>query len=148
MNMYNFNLKTKKKDSSFKPIILVPLEWVTLPSYLSTMQASELVSWLHSYPLSWAIWAAIKKKKYPKLGRNVGTSLAVQWLIIHLPVQGTLIWSLVGQLRSYLPRGNKAHTQQLRSMQATTGAKPKCTMEDPECLMQPKIDKYLKTKEE
>ena len=35
-----------------------------------------------------------------------GTSLAVQWLIIRLPMQGTWVRSLVGKLRSHMPQGN------------------------------------------
>ena len=36
----------------------------------------------------------------------IGTSLVVQWLRIRLPVQGTQVRSLVGELRSHVPRGN------------------------------------------
>ena len=32
-----------------------------------------------------------------------GTSLAVQWLKIHLPMQGMWVQSLVGELRSHIP---------------------------------------------
>ena len=31
----------------------------------------------------------------------------VQWLRIHLPVQGVRVWSLVGELRSHTPCGQK-----------------------------------------
>ena len=34
-----------------------------------------------------------------------GTSLVVQWLRIHLPMQGTWVQSLVGELRSHKPLG-------------------------------------------
>ena len=40
-------------------------------------------------------------KKYPE-----GTSLVVQWLRICLPMQGTWVRSLVGELRSHMLRGN------------------------------------------
>ena len=40
------------------------------------------------------------KKIYP------GISLAVQWLRIHLPMQGTWVRFLVGELRSHMPWGN------------------------------------------
>ena len=33
---------------------------------------------------------------------NLGTTLVVQWLIIHLPMQGTQLWCLVGELRSHV----------------------------------------------
>ena len=35
-----------------------------------------------------------------------GTSLVVQWLRIHLAVQGTRVQSLVGELRSHMPRSD------------------------------------------
>ena len=35
-----------------------------------------------------------------------GTSLVVQWLRIHLSMQGTRVRSLLGELRSHMPRGN------------------------------------------
>ena len=37
---------------------------------------------------------------------GVGTSLVVQWLRIFLPMQGTCIRSLIGELRSHMLRGN------------------------------------------
>ena len=37
---------------------------------------------------------------------SAGTSLVVQWLRIHLPMQGTQVQSLVWELRSHMPRGN------------------------------------------
>ena len=36
-----------------------------------------------------------------------GTSLAVHWLKHHLPMEGMRVWSLVGELRSHIPRGPK-----------------------------------------
>ena len=36
----------------------------------------------------------------------VGTSLVFQWLRIHLPMQGTWVRSLVGELRSHMLQGN------------------------------------------
>ena len=33
-----------------------------------------------------------------------GTSPVVQWLRIHLPIQGAWVQSLVGELRSHMPR--------------------------------------------
>ena len=35
------------------------------------------------------------------------TSLVVQWLRLHLPIQGVRVWSLVRELRSHMPRGHK-----------------------------------------
>ena len=45
-----------------------------------------------------------------------GTSLVVQWLRIHLLIQGTRIWSLVEELRFHMPRGDKALVPQLLSL--------------------------------
>ena len=40
------------------------------------------------------------------LTKLVETSLVVQWLRVHLPMQGTWVLSLVGKLRSHMPWGN------------------------------------------
>ena len=40
----------------------------------------------------------------------LGTSLAVQWLRLHLPMQGVQVGSLVGELRSHMPWGQKTKT--------------------------------------
>jgi len=69
-----------------------------------------------------------------------GTSLVVQWLRIHLPMQETQVQSLVGELRSHILRGNQAwvpqlekpthcnkplrYTLQLEKLRAATGEKP------------------------
>ena len=37
----------------------------------------------------------------------LGTSLVVEWLRIHLAVQRMQVWSLVGKLRSHMPRSNQ-----------------------------------------
>ena len=42
------------------------------------------------------------------LGR--GTSLEVQWLKLHLPMQGVWVRSLVRELRSYRPHGQQTKT--------------------------------------
>ena len=38
------------------------------------------------------------------------TSLVVQWLRLHLPVQGSVVQSLIRELRSYMTWGQKAKT--------------------------------------
>ena len=51
-------------------------------------------------------------------------SLAVQWLRLCLPTQGVCIPSLVGELRSHMPRGQKKqNTQKNRSNIATNSMK-------------------------
>ena len=56
------------------------------------------------------------------LKAHVGTSLAVHWFGIHLLMQETQVWSLVQELRSYMPWGTwtlkclnkRSHILQLR----------------------------------
>ena len=45
--------------------------------------------------------------------KRLGTFLVVQWLRIHFPMQGMRVQSLVGELRSHMLQGNKAHAPQL-----------------------------------
>ena len=42
---------------------------------------------------------------------NGGTSLVVQWLRLRLPIQGVQVRSLVGNLRSHMPRSQKTKKQ-------------------------------------
>ena len=46
----------------------------------------------------------------------LGISLVAQVLRPHLPMQGVQIWSLVGELRSHLPRGKKSKTWNRRNI--------------------------------
>ena len=48
-----------------------------------------------------------------------GTSLVVQWLRIHLPMQGTQV-SLLGEIKSYMLWGDQASMPELLSPLATT----------------------------
>ena len=41
----------------------------------------------------------------------MGTSLALQWLRLHLPVQGLWVQSQVRELRPHVPRGQETKTQ-------------------------------------
>ena len=41
----------------------------------------------------------------------LGTSLAVQWLRLHLPMQGVRVQSLVRELRSHMLHGQKNKTK-------------------------------------
>ena len=47
-----------------------------------------------------------RNKKDQVKENNGGTSLVVQWLRIHRPMQGTRVQSLVRERRSHVPRGN------------------------------------------
>ena len=41
----------------------------------------------------------------------LGTSVIVQWLRLHLPIQEVQVPSLARELRSHMPRGQKTKTQ-------------------------------------
>ena len=64
-----------------------------------------------------------------------GTSLVVQWLRIHLPMQGTWVQSLVKRLRSHMPWGGKARMLQRRAHR--TQPRPRKN----EDLVQPKVNR-------
>ena len=58
-----------------------------------------------------------KKKKKEKKKRNTqrwGTSPVVQWLTIHLPMQGTRVRSLVGERKSHMTQVNEVLLLQQR----------------------------------
>ena len=73
-----------------------------------------------------------------------GTFLVVQWLRIHLPMQGMQVRSLVGELRSHVPRGNKADAPQLLSLCAAT-TEPTCSGA---CMPQLERSPHATTREE
>ena len=54
---------------------------------------------------------------------SLGTSLVVQWLRIYLPMQGSQVWSLLGELRSHMLWGN--------SSPPATAREATCCNEDP-----------------
>lgn len=56
----------------------------------------------------------------PESHTYVRTSLEIQWLRTPLPMQGTWAPSLVGELKSFLPRGNKSHVPQLTCQPTAT----------------------------
>ena len=62
---------------------------------------------------------SIVKNFYAIFSNWAGTSLVVQWLRIHLPMQGTQI-SLLGEIRSYMLWGDQANMPELLSPHATT----------------------------
>ena len=62
----------------------------------------------------------------------MGIPLVVQWLRIHLAMQGTLVRSLFRELRSYMPQGNGARRPQIESPCAST-KDPTGRKEDPAC---------------
>ena len=69
----------------------------------------------HSSLLAWRIsWteepggsqSQIQLKQLSTHTEEDGDFLAVQWIRIHLPVQGTWVRSLDGELRSHTPQSN------------------------------------------
>ena len=62
---------------------------------------------LHSFPQKLQVNQTTNQPKPVTLRTFTGTSLAVQWLELHLPMQGVWIQSLVRELRSHIPRGQK-----------------------------------------
>ena len=56
--------------------------------------------------------------------QNADTALVVQWLRVHLAVQGTRVRSLLSKLRSHRPRGSWARAPQLDSLCSTTEEDP------------------------
>ena len=70
----------------------------------------------------------LKKKKIGHLHKEIlpwGTSLVVQWLRIHFPMQGTHVRSLVRELRFYMSQGSKACELQ-RLSPHTSSWEPTC----------------------
>ena len=74
-----------------------------------------------------------RQSKFFKLAKNLnrhfstediqmGTSLAVQWLRLCLPMQGVQVRSLLQKLRSHMPRGQKNKTKN-RSSTVTSSIK-------------------------
>ena len=57
---------------------------------------------------------------------NAGTSVVFQWLRIRLPMQGTWVQSLVRELRSHMPQGNRGRILQLLNLYTTTRETVSC----------------------
>ena len=93
--------------------------WVRVPSPCTVFLLTFNSEIINSHEL-----AKKKKKKVQKVSCNekctkglshnystisneeIGTSLVVQWLRIHLPMQRAQVWSLVRELRSHILCGN------------------------------------------
>ena len=78
------------------------------------------------------------KKKVGHLHKEIlpwGTSLVVQWLRIHFPMQGTQVRSPVRELRSYMPWGSKACEPQRLSPHPSS-REPTCHWLHTKLLMQ------------
>ena len=66
----------------------------------------------------------------------------VQWLRIHLPMQGMWIQSLVGKLRSHMPQGNWASAPQLERRHAPWEAHVP-EQKNPHAATRPGVSKYF-----
>ena len=75
-------------------------------------QLSHLIV-CHGYK-KWKMAAQMPSVFHPCSVKMVllGTSLVIQWLRLHLPMQGVWIWSLVGELRSHMSWSQKSKTEQ------------------------------------
>ena len=74
--------------------------------YLSQNQNKEKLSQIilkNQAILTQASFTLKVKEMKPASKGLLGTSTVVEWLRIHLPMQGTLVRSPVGELRSHLP---------------------------------------------
>ena len=52
------------------------------------------------------LWGRERKRHLIKTQTNGGTSLVSQWLRVHASKEGAQVQSLVGELRSHMPRGH------------------------------------------
>ena len=71
-----------------------------------------------------------REPKMPVLQTRRGTSLAVQWLRLHLPMQGLWVRSLVGELRSHMTydeKKNKIQKQCCKKKNSVKSLKIVCT---------------------
>ena len=74
--------------------------------YLSQNQNKEKLSQIilkNQAILTQASFTLKVKEVKPASKGLLGASTVVEWLRIHLPIQGTLVRSLVGELRSHVP---------------------------------------------
>ena len=67
------------------------------------------------WPLPSEMERCSESKPFKDALRARGTSLVVQWLRIHLAMQGTQVRSPVGKLRSHMPSSKQACVPQLES---------------------------------
>ena len=73
-------------------------------------------SWLFWVKVTWGLVVFLVSTNQWFLVKSpfLGTSRVVQWLGIHLPMQGTWVRSLDQELRFHMPQGNWAQQQVLK----------------------------------
>ena len=70
----------------------------------------------HSFPQNIQVNQTTNQEKPVTLRTFTGTSLAVQWLELHLPMQGVWIQSLARELRSHIPHGQKTKNHETEAI--------------------------------
>jgi len=106
MNRYKFPLspKSRKHGTSIRGAgIPSAKKWVVLvvvtgreSYYLTKRQCTTLT-----------LVARAQNKSNCQQNKKRGTSLVIQWLRLHLSMQGVQVWSLVEGLRLHMPHGQK-----------------------------------------
>ena len=63
---------------------------------------------------------AVRNRAAERSYASLGASLVVQWLRVHLAVQGMWVQPLIGELRSDTPQSNQAYVPRLLNLRAAT----------------------------
>ena len=101
-------------DMTHLPVYSLPHSW--------NVSSKKVRNFIYSVPISLAprtvsgtlLGSGVQQNLWNKLG-DEGMSLVVQWLRVHLAMQGPWVWSLVRELRSHM-QSNRAHVLQLLSL--------------------------------
>ena len=80
--------------------------WARLPSCQCYFHAKKERVYIYMFVPEDAL-RGICHKMQKHINARTGTSLMIQWLRIHLSMQSTQVWSLIGELRSHMPWGNQ-----------------------------------------
>ena len=77
----------------------------------------------HEDPHAWfsimileVVFCALLSEREVNKRINWETSLGLQWLRLHLLMQGVWVWTMVGELRSHRPHGQKTKTENRSSV--------------------------------
>ena len=93
------------------------LEWVALPFSRGSSQPRDQTRVSHIAGRFFTVWATWEAPLLWNSGKLISkkssteTALLVQWLRLHLPVQRERFQSLVRELRSHMPCGQKPRTK-------------------------------------
>ena len=93
----------------FSLTLLLP--WLLLPWYYTLQQSINSYSFQGAHTKSMGDFSFFFfyilnsfLSTFSLRAQPLGTSLATQWLRLYLPMQGVWIWSLVGELRTHMPK--------------------------------------------